>query len=207
MGEQRRSRWPTSYNENAMYKPLIVLTIAAVSLGGCKKSATPAGSTAKSGDAVQQKLQELAGSDATDCGRPKSQAPEQMKPATDCAMQAAQSKRPFYVAYDMPGLTMGVSGDAVGKLSFVQAELPQNTEAGGKVAIVQSGPCPSELRVAQSGRVTCFAPGTMGPGAHGGMSMPSTGVENPHGGMGMPPAGTPNPHVGKTTAPPAKKSN
>jgi hypothetical protein len=190
-----------------MYKTLIVLTVAVVSLGGCKKSTTPSASTAKSGDAVQQKLQELAGSDATDCGRPKSQAPEQVKPASDCSMQAAQRKHPFYVAYDMPGLTMGVAGDAAGKLSFVQAEPPQNTQTGGKVATVNSGPCPSELRVARSGRVTCFAPGTMGPGAHGGMSMPPTGVENPHGGMGMPPTGTPNPHVGKTTTPPAKKSN
>ncbi len=189
-----------------MHKTLIVLAVAAVSLGGCKTSTTSSGSVAKSGDAVQQKLQELAGGGATDCGRPKSQAQDQVKPASDCAMQAAQSKHPFYVAYEMPGLTMGISGDAAGKLSFVQAEPPQNGQAGGSAAI-QSGPCPSELRVAQSGRVTCFTPGTMGPGPHGGMSMPPEGMENPHGGMmEMPPVGTPNPHAGKT-APPAKKSD
>jgi len=187
-----------------MQKTLIILTVAAVCLGGCKKSTAPSQPTAKSGDAVQQKLQELAGSGATDCGRLQSQAEERMKPASDCAMQAAQSKHPFYVAYDMPGLTVGVSGDAAGKLYFVQAEQPQNAQVGVKAA-VQSGPCPSELRVAQSGRVTCFAPGTMGPGAHSGMPMPPMGAENPHGGMGLPPSGTPNPHAGKTVAPPPKK--
>ncbi|MFI5108974.1 MAG: hypothetical protein ACHP78_09025 [Terriglobales bacterium] len=188
-----------------MQKTLIILTVAAVCLSGCKKSATPSGSTAKSGDAVQQKLQELAGSGATDCGRLQSQAQEHMKPASDCAMQAAQSKHPFYVAYDMPGLTTGVSGDAAGKLYFVQAEQPQDAQPGVRAAI-QSSPCPSELRVALSGRVTCFAAGTMGPGAHGGMPMPPSGAENPHGGMGLPPSGTPNPHAGKTAAPPPKKN-
>ena len=196
-----RSRWPSSYNENAMHKTLIVLTLAAVSLGGCKKSTTPSGSTAKSGDAVQQKLQELAGSGATDCGRPKSQAQEQVKPASDCAMQAVHGKHPFYVAYDMPGLTTGVSGDATGTLFFVQTEQPQDAQGGGNAAI-KSGPCPSELRVAQSGRVTCFAPGMMGPGAHGGMSMPPSGGESPHGGMLLPPAGMPNPHGGMLLARP-----
>jgi len=188
-----------------MQKTLIMLTIAAVCLSGCKKSTTASESTAKSGDAVQQKLQELAGSGATDCGRLPSQAPEHMKSASDCAMQAAESKHPFYVAYDMPGLTAGVSGDAAGKLFFVQAEQPQNAQSGVKAAI-QSEPCPSQLRVAQSGRVTCFAPGTMGPGAHGGMPMPPMGAENPHGGMGLPPSGTPNPHAGKTAAPPPGKN-
>ena len=189
----------------AMQKTLIILTIAAVCLSGCKKSTVPSQSTAKSGDAVQQKLQELAGSGATDCGRLQSQAQESMKPASDCAMQAAQSKHPFYVAYDMPGLTVGVSGDTAGKLYFVQVEQPQNAQPDVRAAI-QSSPCPSELRIAQSGRVTCFAAGTMGPGAHGAMPMPPMGAENPHGGMGLPPSGTPNPHAGKAAAPPPEKN-
>ena len=188
-----------------MQKTLIILTVAAVCLSGCKKSTIPSESAAQSGDAVQQKLQELAGSGATDCGRPQSQAPEPVKSASDCAMQATGSKHPFYVAYDMPGLTVGVSGDAAGKLYFVQAEQPANAQPGVKAAI-QSGLCPSELRVAQSGRVTCFAAGTMGPGAHGGIPMPPMGTENPHGGMSLPPRGTPNPHVGKKAAPPPDKN-
>ena len=188
-----------------MQKTLIILAVVAVCLSGCKKSTAPSGSTAKAGDAVQQKLQELAGSAATDCGHLQSQTQEHLKPAGDCAMQAAQSRHPFYVAYDMPGLTVGVSGDAAGKLYFVQAEQPANAQPGVKAAI-QSGLCPAELRVAQSGRVTCFAAGTMGPGAHGGMPMPPMGTENPHGGMGLPPRGTPNPHVGKKDAPPPDKN-
>jgi hypothetical protein len=205
LGRNRRRGWRLRYNETAMEKTLIILAVAAVCLSGCKKSTTPSESPAKSGDAMQQKLQELAGSGATDCGRLQSPEQEHMKSASDCAMQAAESKHPFYVAYDMPGLTAGVSGDAAGKLYFVQAEQPQNAQPGVKPAI-QSEPCPSQLRVALSGRVTCFAPGTMGTGAHGGMPMPPMGAENPHGGMGLPPSGTPNPHAGKTVAPPPKKN-
>ncbi len=203
---ERTPRLAVQLQSNTMQKALLVLTVAALCLSGCKKSTTPSGSTGKSGDAVQQKLQELAGSRATDCGRLQWQAQEQMKPASDCAMQAAQSKHPFYVAYDMPGLTTGVSGNASGNLYFVQAQQPQNAQPGATAAI-QSGPCPSELRIALSGRVTCFAPGTMGPGTHGGISMPPTGMENPHGGMGLPPSGTPNPHSGKTAAPPPRKAD
>jgi len=188
-----------------MQKILIILTVAAVCLSGCRKSTIPSESPAKSGDAVQRKLQELAGSGATDCGHLQWQAQEPMKSTSDCAMQAAESKHPFYVAYDMPGLTAGVSGDAAGKLYSVQAAQPQNAQPGGKAAI-QSELCPSQLRVALSGRVTCFAPGTMGAGTQVGMPMPPTGAENPHGGMGLPPSGTPNPHAGKTAAPPPEKN-
>ena len=54
-----------------------------------------------------------SGASATDCGRLNVQAtPEQSKAVADCAMQASQSKHPFYVAYDMPGMTVGVAGNA-----------------------------------------------------------------------------------------------
>jgi hypothetical protein len=90
-------------------------------------------------------------------------------------MGAAQDKHPFYVAYDMPGMTVGVAGDAEGKLFTVQAQGSAN---------VSSGACPSQLRLAPSGRVTCFAPGdmgSMGGGVH--MNAP-TGMMNPHAGGG-----------------------
>ena len=92
-------------------------------------------------------------------------------------MNAAQSKHPFYVAYDMPGMTVGVAGNADGKLITVQAQ---------GSADVSSGACPSQLRVAPSGRITCFAPGdmgSMGAGVHTGMNAPS-GMMNPHAGGG-----------------------
>jgi len=139
---------------------------------------------------VQQKLQESSGAGATDCGRLDVHAAEaQLKTASDCAMQAAQGKHPFYVAYDMPGMTVGVAGSAEGKLSVVQA---QGAAGAQEVA---GGPCPAQLRVASSGRVTCYAPGDMGsmsashaagsvqPGmasAHG------TGMTNPHAGASTP---------------------
>jgi hypothetical protein len=163
---------------------LILLALMVTSLGACNKSSGPSGastpSVSKPHDGVDQKLQEYAGSSASDCGRLDVRSAEpQAKTASDCAMQASQQKKPFYVAYDMPGMTVGVAGNSEGKLFTVQSQ-------GGTVT---SGACPSQLRVASSGRVTCFAPGDMGSmsGSHAAGSMPP-GAANPHsGGATKPP--------------------
>jgi hypothetical protein len=190
-----------------MRTALIALAMAAL-LAGCSKSPAPGNAATKSGDAVTQKLQQEAGGGATDCGRVKSQSADQVQPATDCAMKAAGNKQPFYVAYEMPGLTVGYAGNSQGKLFSIQSETAEN--AGAK-ADIRSVPCPGDLRVAQSGRVTCMLPGGMGMGGganpHGGM-LPATGT-NPHGGgITMPPLGTPNPHggMGQPSHPPAGKT-
>jgi hypothetical protein len=173
---------------------LLVLVTTAAFLTGCQKSSAPSSTVsaqAKSGDAVQQKMQELAGSGATDCGRVKSQSPDEVKPASDCALEAAKNKRAFYVAYDLPGMTVGTAGNSEGKLFGVQMEQPEGGQPA--TAEVRSMPCPAELRVAQSGRVTCSTPGSMGMGGMGGAS--------PHGGgMSMPPEGTQSPHRGTKPA-------
>ena len=207
-----------------MRTSVIVMVLAASLLAACNKSSEPAAVSAQSGnaakpaeanppanlkpaDAFGQKLQEIAGSGANDCGRLASQAPEPTQKAGDCAMAAAKDKHAFYVAYDMPGLTVGVAGNSEGKLFTVQAEQAQ---AGGK-AEVHTAPCPSELRIAQSGRVTCMKPGAGMPGMGGGASphgaMPPASGENPHGGgmMSMPPPGTANPHGSSKPATPPKQ--
>jgi hypothetical protein len=158
---------------------LIAVALALVCAVACNKqsssNAAPAGSQAggsspMKSDAVQQKLQEYAGSAATNCGRLEVHASEaESKGASDCAMQASQGKKPFYVAYDMPGMSIGVAGNAEGKLFTVQS---QN-------GAVTSGDCPSQLRVASSGRVTCFAPGDMGSMGSGHTAIPP-GMPNPH---------------------------
>ena len=81
---------------------------------------------------------------------------DQSKTAADCAVQANQSKHPFHVAYDMPGMAVGVAGNAEGKLFTVQSQ------GTGSSASLTGGDCPSQLRVAASGRVTCIPPGDMG---------------------------------------------
>jgi len=172
---------------------LVVLLVAVFYLTA-RKSAGPvasssmgsssAASSQKSPDAVQQKLQEYSGAPATDCGRLSVQATaDQSKTAADCAMQASQSKHAFHVAYDMPGMAIGVAGNSDGKLFTVQSQ------GTGPSAALTSGDCPSQLRIASSGRVTCFAPGDMGSMGAGhtagamppGMSNPhTTGAANPH---------------------------
>jgi len=99
-------------------------------------------------------------------------AETQSKAASDCALQASGAKHPFYVAYDMPGMSVGVAGNADGKLFSVQAQ------GEGPAATVTAGDCPSQLRIASSGRVTCFAPGDMG--SMGGHTAIPPGMPNPH---------------------------
>jgi len=163
----------------------LALILALSCLTACSKQETTAvsssnapsqGAPSHSPDAVQQKLQEYSGAAATNCGRLDVMAKaDQQKTAADCAMQASQSKHPFYVAYDMPGMAVGVAGNAEGKLFTVQSQ------GTGPSAAVSTGNCPSQLRVASSGRVTCFAPGdmgSMGPGHTAGAIAP--GMSNPH---------------------------
>ena len=181
-----------------MKKLLIVLTCAFTALTGCNKSTAPVSSSsapsstpsvARTPDAVEQKLQEYSGSGATDCGRLNVQASaDQSKTAADCAMQASQGKHAFYVAYDMPGMAVGVAGNSDGKLFTVQAQ------GSGSSPTLTAGDCPSQLRVASSGRVTCIAPGdmgSMGPGHSAGTIPP--GMANPHA------TGTANPHASPKT--------
>jgi hypothetical protein len=156
----------------------ILVLIALCSLTACNKSSTePTSATPSSSkppDAVQQKLQDFAGSSATNCGRLEVHAnADQSKTAADCAMQAAQSKHPFFVAYDMPGMAIGVAGNSDGKLYTVQSQ------GEGPSAAVTAGDCPSQLRVAGSGRVTCYAPGDMGSMGAGHTAIPP-GMPNPH---------------------------
>jgi hypothetical protein len=170
------------YNHAVMRNFAAVLIIALSCLSACSKTSAPtassnAASSTNSSDAVQQKLQQYSGTIATDCGRFNVQASaDQSKTAADCAMQASQSKHPFYVAYDMPGMAIGVAGNAEGKLFTVQSQ------GTGPSATLTSGGCPSQLRVASSGRVTCFAPGDMGSmgGSHAASAIPP-GMQNPHG--------------------------
>ena len=155
-------------------------------LAACNKSATTSSSpstpspttstpsSTKQPDAAQQKLQDFAGASAANCGRLDVQATaDQSKAASDCAMQANQSKHAFFVAYDMPGMVVGVAGNAEGKLYSVQSQ------GEGPSAAVTAGDCPSQLRVAASGRVTCYAPGDMGMMGGGHTAIPP-GMPNPH---------------------------
>lgn len=177
-----------------MPKTLLVLLLAASVLTACKSSTSspsssgsPATPAANRNDPVQQKLQELAGSSAKNCGILLSQATSEMDAAGQCALGAAKAKQPFYVEYQLPGMNVAVAGNSEGKLFSVQSQ------AGG--AGLASVPCPSEIRVAPSGRVTCYAPGTFpmgaGAGSHSSAAMPPMGTANPHAGSKLPP-GHPN---------------
>jgi hypothetical protein len=162
-----------------MKNPVIAIIFSLCCLVACNKSSGPAASpnatpSSQPPDAVQQKLQEYSGTGATNCGRLNVQASaDGSKTTADCAMQASQAKHPFYVAYDMPGMAIGVAGNAEGKLFSVQSQ------GSGATAAVTSGDCPSQLRVAASGRVTCFSPNDMGSMGAGHTAIPPD-MANPH---------------------------
>ncbi len=137
--------------------------------------------------ALQSELQKYSGTEAKNCGVLEVSATEaQSKAAADCALKSNQSKEAFFVAYEMPGMIVGVAGDTKGKLYTAQAQ------GGGSSWSQTSGNCPAQLRVASSGRVTCFAPGDMGSMSSGHAAGAMTpGTPNPHGsGMASPHAAT-----------------
>ena len=169
-----------------MKTTVILLILAFLLESACNKSAAPnsaapasasTSSAPPAGDSpLRQKLQEYSGSAATNCGRLDVHAsPDQLKAASDCSFEASQTKRAFYVSYDMPGMSVGVAATSDGKLFTAQSQ------GGTPGSALTSGACPSALRVASSGRVTCFAPGDMGSisGSHTTGSMPAD-MPNPH---------------------------
>jgi hypothetical protein len=182
-----------------MRKALSLFLIAACFLTGCNKpksatdSANAAGTASSGDDPVQKKLQELAGGAAKNCGLFKLQVRAELDAASKCVVDASKAKTPFYVEYEMPGMNVAVAGNAQGKLYSVQSQ------AGG--AGLTIGDCPAELRVAPSGRVTCYAPGTFpmgaGAGSHTNMPMPpmmGAGTGSPHPAAGALPPGHPKPN-------------
>ena len=177
-----------------MKSSCVVLLLVLSLLAACNKSSAPSASSnaspmsaaANSSDPVQQKLKDFAGSGATDCGRLDVHATaDQLKTASECAMQASQGKHPFSLDYSMPGMSVGVAGNADGKLFTAQSQ------GSDPAAPVTAGNCPSQLRVASSGRVTCFAPGDMGSmsGSHAAGSV-TPGMPNPHASGAKPPGKT-----------------
>lgn len=161
-----------------MHKSLVAVIAVGLCLTGCKKLSGPSAPR----DSVERKLQELAGSGATDCGRLKTQDTKEMKAASDCAMHSAQSKHAFYVGYDMPGLTVAMAGNAAGKLFAVQMQGTPSADPNSNAGVT-SGPCPAQLRIAPSGRVTCFPPGAAMPQGMPGAN-PHSGVAGAGGGSG-----------------------
>jgi hypothetical protein len=205
-----------------MKKLSIALILICVSLGlACNRGSTPSQTSANSTetktatpaqtgasntpDAMSAELIKLAGTSATDGGRIGMSGDVQT--ASHCAMQANEAKKPFYVRYDLPmpdaQMAIATVRTSDGKLMSVQFDSKgwEKPLEGAKLSAdktVAVGPCPApeNLRIASSGRVTCFPPTQMPAGMSphgGGAKMPS--------GMGMPPAGTPNPHKSGATAP------
>src|SRR4051812_5822089 len=166
-------------------------------------------------DAMTAQLKKVAGPDAKDCGTVPANSGD-LQSASGCALQSNDAKRPFWVRYELPlpGAQMHIATTlaADGKLYTMQyssdgyKQAPEGATISSDKKLLTI-PCPdAPLRVAGSGRITCFAPqqnaGNINASPHGGgMAMPGTMGANPHG--TMPPANGANPHGANPPKPPA----
>ncbi len=169
----------------------------------------------KADDPMTEAMSKTAGSGATDCGHVPTGGDNTS--ASECAMEAFNDKKPFFVRYDLPmpdaQMAIATVRSADGKMFTMQFDSKgwEKAQEGGTLSAdkkIGSVPCPKpdQLRIAGSGRVTCFPPTQMPSGmsphgsAGGMMQMPPATGASPHGGgMAMPPASTPNPHKTDTT--------
>lgn len=189
-------------------------TETATQSGSSQPTTTEAASTASGpADSMTDEMRNLAGATAINCGHVATAG--NVQPASDCAVQANNAGKPFYVRYDLPmpdaQMAIGTVRTADGRLMTVQYDskgLDKPQEGGRlsgdkKVSVVPC-PTPENLRVANSGRVTCFPPSQMPAGMSphaGGVTMPPAGA-SPHGGMMQVPKNLPSPH--KTAEQPKK---
>jgi hypothetical protein len=164
-------------------------------------------------------LKQLAGGNAKDCGTVIGHGGD-LKSASDCALGSNDAKQPFWVRYElpMPGTKMSIATAraADGKLYTMQyssdgyKQPPKGATLSGDKKLLTM-PCPdAPLRVAGSGRITCFAPQQMGGAVSasphgGGMAMPPGMGANPHG--TMPPASGPSPHGANPPKPPSTEKS
>ena len=169
-------------------------------------------------DDMTGQLRKIAGSDAKDCGTVPGGSAD-VQPASDCAMQSNGANKPFYVRYELPlpGTKMAIATvrNADGKLYTVQYSADGYKQAAAGATLsddkkMMTMGCTDPLRIASSGRVTCFPPqqnaGSISASPHGGgMAMPPASGANPHG--SMPPATGRNPHGGTPPSQPLSKSH
>lgn len=113
-------------------------------------------------DAMEQGSRKLAGPNAIDCGRvPASQSP---KAATDCALAAFKSQKPFRVRYNLRGIDSNVAaGLAMSPDQKLYAmEFDGDPMGGGGTSPERQlwrkvlCPTPFSVRTTDSGRLTCY---------------------------------------------------
>jgi hypothetical protein len=113
-------------------------------------------------DAMEEGSRKLVGTNAVDCGRVT--LGKDPKTATDCALNAFRTNRPFRVRYDLRGIDSDVSAGLLraddGKLYAMSFD--GDPMGGGGVSptnqrfTTELCPQPWNVRVTQNGRLNCF---------------------------------------------------
>jgi len=91
----------------------------------------PAEPSASSDDPVQIRLVELAGSSATNCGVFKSSVLAELNSGSQCAENAFKTRTPFYIEYQMAGLTVVVAGNSQASLFRAVGQRWRGTDERG----------------------------------------------------------------------------
>lgn len=117
---------------------------------------------------MQRELFALAGPMAVDCGRVKIR--HDPLSATECVLNAFQSKEAFFVRYDLQGVdsqvAVGLAGDRAGRTFGIAYDRMGWSDEGlrrpalrkDRNLITTACPRPVRLRKTGGGRLTCFPP-------------------------------------------------
>lgn len=119
----------------------------------------------------ENRLAELAGAGATNCGHVRSS--EHPRQATRCALRAFKSHLAFHVSYEPGGIgdsyvVEGFAGDGKGNLSYIDYDSmgfnlvglgPGVTAPDGFHTVVRACAHPVRLRKTREGKLKCFANG------------------------------------------------
>jgi len=113
-------------------------------------------------DRMEQESGLLMGKQGVDCGRVPVRGDP--KPATDCALKAQASGKPFRVRYDIMGIDSAVAGGIVrtpgGQLYGLSFDSDPSgsgsTSLSGQVVRETLCPMPIHLWVNPKGRINCF---------------------------------------------------
>ena len=148
---------------------VVLVLLGWVELHGHQIAGVPSSPSEPEPDVMQRQFSALAGPTAVDCGRVEIR--QDPSTASGCALNEFQSKKAFFVRYDLQGIdsrvSAGLAGNSAGHVFGIEYDSMGWSKEGVRWPSVRSKdhhlittPCPKpvKLRKTASGRLTCFPP-------------------------------------------------
>ncbi len=146
---------------------VVLVFVGWVALRGYRFLSVPSFPPDLGPDPMQRELFALAGPTAVDCGRVEIR--HDPSSASECVLNAFESKEAFFVRYDLPGMdsqvAVGLAGDRAGRAFGIaydsmgwSGQPPPSLRNEDKHLITTPCPKPVKLRKTARGQLTCFPP-------------------------------------------------